>query len=59
MAKMVDHMEKLLRGEAPQPPAAVLISMRLDSFTSGEATVVLDADASSPRWRTPPWAGPT
>ena len=45
MAKMVDHMEKLVRGEAPQPPAAVLLNMRLDSFTSGEATVVLDADA--------------
>src|SRR5262245_37570515 len=45
MAKMVDHMEKLIRGEAPQPAAATLINMRLDSFAPGEATVVLDADA--------------
>jgi uncharacterized protein (TIGR00369 family) len=45
MAKMVDHMEKLLRGEAPQPAAATLLGMRLDAFAPGEATVVLDADA--------------
>ena len=38
-------MEKLIRGEAPQPAAAMLINMRLDAFAPGEATVVLDADA--------------
>ena len=41
MAKMIESMEQLLRGDAPQPPAARLIGMALESFGSGEAVVVL------------------
>ena len=46
MARMLDGMERLLRGEAPPPPAATRIGMRLVSFGPGEAVVELDADAS-------------
>ena len=46
MARMLDGMERLLRGEVPPPPAATKIGMRLASFTPGEAVVELDADAS-------------
>ena len=46
MAKLVDGMERMLRGEAPQPPAAVLIGMRLESYKQGEALVALDAAAA-------------
>ena len=45
MAKMLDGMERLLRGEVPPPPAATLIGMRLESFAAGEALVALDAAA--------------
>jgi acyl-coenzyme A thioesterase PaaI-like protein len=46
MARMLDGMEQLLRGEVPPPAAATRIGMRLASFTPGEAVVELDADAS-------------
>jgi uncharacterized protein (TIGR00369 family) len=46
MPRMVDGMERMLRGEIPPPAAATKIGMRLESFTHGEAVVVLDADAS-------------
>jgi uncharacterized protein (TIGR00369 family) len=46
MARMVDGMEQLRRGEVPPPPAATKIGMRLASFQQGEAVVELDADAS-------------
>ena len=46
MARMLDGMEKLLRGEVPPPAAATRIGMRLESFKPGEAIVALDADAS-------------
>src|SRR5882762_447092 len=42
MAKMLDGMERMLRGETPPPPAATLIGMRLESFAPGEAVVVLE-----------------
>jgi acyl-coenzyme A thioesterase PaaI-like protein len=70
MARMLDGMESMVRGATP-PPAAKLIGMRLESFKTGGALVVLDATsehanpmgtvqgASSPRWRTRPWAGPS
>ncbi len=45
MAKMIEGMEQLLRGDAPQPPAARLIGMALESFGPGDAVVVLQADA--------------
>ena len=46
MAKMLDGMEAMLRGEAPPPAAATLLGMRLASFATGEARVELDATAS-------------
>ena len=46
MARMVDGMQAMLRGEAPPPAAATKIGMRLASFADGEAVVALDADAS-------------
>ena len=46
MAKMVDGMEAMLRGEAPPPAAATLLGMRLASFGPGEALVELDATAA-------------
>ena len=42
MARMLDGMEALLRGEVA-PPAATLLGMRLASFAPGEAHVELDA----------------
>ena len=46
MAKMLDGMETLLRGEVPPPAAATLLGMRLVSFSAGEALVELDATAA-------------
>jgi acyl-coenzyme A thioesterase PaaI-like protein len=46
MAKMLDGMEALLRGEVPPPAAATLLGMRLRSFSAGEALVELDATAA-------------
>ena len=46
MARMLDGMEAMLRGEAPPPAAATLLGMRLASFGAGEALVELDATAS-------------
>jgi len=46
MARMVDGMERMLRGEMPQPAAATKIGMRLASFATGEAIVELEADAT-------------
>lgn len=46
MARMLDGMERLLRGEVAPPPAATLIGMRLASFAAGEAVVLLDAGAA-------------
>jgi hypothetical protein len=39
MAKMLDGMEAMLRGDAPPPAAATLLGMRLASFSAGEALV--------------------
>src|SRR5215813_8418864 len=46
MAKMVDGMQAMLRGEAPPPASATLLGMRLGSFAAGEALVELDATAA-------------
>ena len=46
MARMLDGMESMVRGDAPPPPAATLIGMRLESFASGEALVALDATSA-------------
>ena len=71
MARLLDGMERMVRGEAPPPPAAMLLGMRLECFSPGEAVVALDATeahgnpmgtvqgASSPPSPTRPWAGPS
>jgi uncharacterized protein (TIGR00369 family) len=41
MATMRDGMARMLRGEAPQPAAAMLIGMALTRFGEGEAVVEL------------------
>ena len=46
MARMVDDMARMLRGEIPPPAAATKLGMRLTSFAAGEAVVTLDADAT-------------
>ncbi len=46
MAKLLDGMERMLRGEMPPPPAATLIGMMLESFAQGEAVVALDPTAA-------------
>ena len=46
MARMLDGMEALLRGEVPPPAAATLLGMRLASFSAGEALVELDATSA-------------
>lgn len=43
MPRMLDAMERMVRGEMPQPAAAALIRMALASFAQGEAVVVLPA----------------
>lgn len=43
MARLLDGMESMVRGETAPPPAATLIGMRLESFATGEALVALDA----------------
>ena len=42
MAKLLDGMERMLRGEVLPPGAATLIAMRLESFAQGECDVVSD-----------------
>ena len=42
MAKLLDGMERMLRGEMAPPPAATLIGVRLESFAQGECDVVSD-----------------
>jgi uncharacterized protein (TIGR00369 family) len=44
MATMAQGMERILKGETPQPEAARLIDMALTSYSAGEAVVVLRAD---------------
>ncbi len=43
MAKMLDGMEAMLRGEMAPPAVATLLRIRLESFAPGEAVVALAA----------------
>ena len=43
MAKMLDRIEQIQRGEFPQPPIARLIGFELTSIKPGEAVVELEA----------------
>lgn len=43
MAKMLDLIQKALRGEAPPPPVATLIGFRLTEVEPGHAVIELEA----------------
>jgi uncharacterized protein (TIGR00369 family) len=43
MAKMLELIEKMLRGELPPPPVARLIGFRLTAIKTGEAVVEFEA----------------
>ncbi len=43
MAKMLDEIERVLRGERPPPPIACLLGFRLTEIAPGAAVVELDA----------------
>ena len=43
MAKMLELIEKMLRGEAPAPPVARLIGFNLTAIRAGEAVVEFEA----------------
>ena len=43
MDKMIDRIERWLRGEAPPPPIAQLIGFRLTAIKPGEAIIEFDA----------------
>jgi uncharacterized protein (TIGR00369 family) len=43
MTKMLDHIEKVLRGDAPPPPIARLIGFDLTSVKPGEAVIDFQA----------------
>jgi uncharacterized protein (TIGR00369 family) len=44
MPKMMERLEKTLRGEYPPPPIARLIGFRLASLEAGQVVVEFDAD---------------
>ena len=43
MTKMLDHIERVLRGDAPPPPIARLIGFELTSVKPGEAVIEFQA----------------
>jgi uncharacterized protein (TIGR00369 family) len=43
MAKMLERIERIVRGEAPQPPIGKLLGMRLVHVAAGESRFELDA----------------
>jgi uncharacterized protein (TIGR00369 family) len=43
MEKMIDRIERWMRGEAPPPPIAQLIGFRLTAIKPGEATIEFEA----------------
>jgi uncharacterized protein (TIGR00369 family) len=43
MAKMLERIEKILRGELPPPPVARLIGFRLTAVKTGEAVIEFEA----------------
>lgn len=43
MAKMLDRMEQMVRGEVPPPPVAQLIGFRLVAVKPGEAAFEIEA----------------
>ena len=45
MAKIMDQLQRLVRGEVPPPPVASLIGFRLTAVEPGRAVIELDAQA--------------
>lgn len=45
MAKMMQQLERLVRGEIPPPPVARLIGFRVSAVERGRAVIELDADS--------------
>jgi len=43
MTKMLEHIEKIMRGEIPPPPVARLIGFKVTSIKPGEAIVEFEA----------------
>ncbi len=43
MAKIMDQLQRLVRGEVPPPPVASLIGFRLTAVEPGRAVIELDA----------------
>ncbi len=43
MAKMLDRIEKLVRGEIPPPPVALLVGFSLTSIQPGRAVIEFEA----------------
>ncbi|HXW18770.1 MAG TPA: PaaI family thioesterase [Candidatus Acidoferrales bacterium] len=46
MPSHLENLERVVRGELPQPPAAQLIGFKLTSIRRGESTVEIDANSS-------------
>jgi uncharacterized protein (TIGR00369 family) len=45
MAKMMQQLERLVRGEIPPPPVARLIGFRISAVERGRAVIELDAES--------------
>jgi len=45
MARMLDDIQAMIRGEAPPPPIATLIGFRLHAIEPGRAVIDFEADA--------------
>jgi uncharacterized protein (TIGR00369 family) len=45
MAKIMDQLQRLVRGEVPPPPVASLIGFRLTAVEPGRAVIELEAQA--------------
>jgi uncharacterized protein (TIGR00369 family) len=46
MAAILDGLQRVARGEAPQPPIAALLGLRLTAVEPGRAVVALEASGS-------------
>ena len=59
MAKMLDVIERVMRGEAPPPPIATLLGFSLASVEPGRAVVEFEATErhANPMGVKPVWTG--
>ena len=44
MAKMLDQIQRLLRGEAPPPPVAELVGFKMTAYEIGRSTIDFEAE---------------